>query len=135
MRAWPFLLLAPLLLGQGEPPKEQSKAQPLSLAFKFEFGPMTPQATFKALLAQERAARKQAGATVEVIGYEDTTVLKLLSLQTAERVRLGFDRLDSRGNHELRAFMEQDPSHPSPVLVVPMLAGAPTTNPDAKWIK
>jgi hypothetical protein len=94
-----------------------------------------PQGLFRGLPAQEHKARKPSGATVEIIGYEDGTVLKLLSLQTAERVRLVFNPYDTRSRHELRAFMQQDPSRPSQLLFIPTLAGTPSTSAEARWIK
>ncbi|WLT33206.1 hypothetical protein [Geothrix sp. PMB-07] len=56
---------------------------------------------------------------MEVIGYDDEAILKLLSLAVAKKVRLEFKATDKRQHRELYAFMQQDPSRPSPVLSIP----------------
>ncbi|HEX7552859.1 MAG TPA: hypothetical protein VF378_04855 [Geothrix sp.] len=87
------------------------------------------------MLAQERASRNQAGATVEVIGYEEGTALKLLSFEAAENARLNFHIMDKRSQLELYAFMHQDPGHPTPVLSVPRLAGGKSSTAEDKWLR
>lgn len=96
---------------------------------------LSPQAMLRAMLAQERANRAQAGATVEVIGYEDEAVLKLLSIDAAEHTRLNFHVMETQGERELYAIMHQDPSLPTPVLFIPTLAGGPSTRTNAEWLK
>ena len=87
------------------------------------------------MVAQDQAQRKQPGATVEVIGYDDEATLKLLALKVADKTRLEFRNTDTLHARELCAFMHQDPSHPSPVLIIPTLAGGPVTRADDKWLK
>ncbi len=87
------------------------------------------------MLAQERASRAQAGATVEVIGYEDEVVLKLLSIDVAEHTRRNFHVMDKQSQRELYAFMHQDPGHPTPVLFVPRLASGSYAKPNAEWLR
>jgi hypothetical protein len=96
---------------------------------------LSPQAMLRAMLAQERASRAQAGATVEVIGYEDGAVLKLLSFEAAENARLNFHAMDKDSQRELYALMHQDPGHPMPVLFVPRLAGGKSSTSEDKWLK
>ena len=135
MRACSALYLAVLLMGQEDKPTptpaETSPVQKL----KLRATALSPQAMLRALVAQERASRTQAGATVEVIGYEDEAVLKLLTLDAAEHIRLNFHIMDKQSQRELYAFMQQDPSHPAPVLLIPMAAGAPSAQADANWLK
>ncbi|MCE1204739.1 MAG: hypothetical protein LWW79_09055 [Holophagaceae bacterium] len=87
------------------------------------------------MVTQERTSRAQAGATVEVIGYEDEAVLKLLAIQVAEHTRLNFRTMDKQSQRELYALLHQDPSHPAPVLFIPKAIGGPTTKADAEWLK
>ena len=87
------------------------------------------------MVAQDQARRKQPGATVEVIGYDDEAALKLLSIRAAERARLEFHTMDKRGHQELYAFMHQDPCHPGPVLFVPRLPNGPSSTTEARWLK
>ena len=90
MPACSALFVAILLMGLED--KDVPKL-PLGVAvpkLKLRAAPLSPQAMLRAMLAQERASRDQAGATVEVIGYEDGVVLKLLSLEAAENTRLNF---------------------------------------------
>jgi hypothetical protein len=102
---------------------------------KLRAAPLSPQAMLQAMLAQERASRDQAGATVEVIGYEDGAVLKLLSLEAAEHTRLNFHIMDKLGQRELYAFMSQDPSRPKPVLFVSRLPSGRSATAEDKWLK
>lgn len=102
---------------------------------KLRATPLSPQAMLRAMLIQERANRNQAGATVEVIGYEDEAILKLLSIEVAEHTRLNFHIMDKQSQRELYAFMHQDPSHQAPVLLIPKVAGAPSTRANAEWLK
>ena len=80
----------------------------------------------QAMVAQDQVQRIEPETTVEVIGSDDEAALKLLSLQVAQKNRLEFRYTDRLQHRELYEFMHQDPSHPSPMLVVPMLAGAQT---------
>jgi hypothetical protein len=95
---------------------------------------MTPQQMLRAMVALERAPAKQPGATVEVIGYDDEAALNLMALRLADQVRLGYRPLESHGHQELYAFMHQDPKHPGPVLLVPVLAGAKVRRAEDKWL-
>ena len=71
------------------------------------------------LVDQELARRNEPGATVEVIGTNEEAALKLLSATVAEKVRLAFKVTDKLQHRELYAFMQQDPSHPKPVMFIP----------------
>jgi hypothetical protein len=95
----------------------------------------TPLEMIQAMVAQEAAQRRQPGATVEVIGYDDDAILNLLSLYVAQEVRLGFRNTDKLQQRELYDFMRQDPSHPSPVMILPALAGGPVARAEDKWLK
>src|SRR5664279_2050184 len=135
MRACSALFVAVLLMGQ-----EDKAAPKMSLGvpapkLNLRAAPLSPQAMLRAMLAQERASRDQTGATVEVIGYEEGAVLKLLSIDAAEHTRLNFHIMDKHSQRELYAFMQQDPSHPAPVLFVPRLAGGKVPTADDKWLK
>lgn len=135
MRACLALFVAVLLFGQeGKPAPKPPPAAPAP-KLKLRATPLSLQAMLRVMLAQERASRVLAGATVEVIGYEDETVLKLLSLDAAEHTRLNFHIMDKQSQRELYAFMNQDPSHPAPVLFVPKLAGGKVSTADDKWLK
>jgi hypothetical protein len=96
---------------------------------------LSPQAMLRAMLAQERASRTQAGATVEVIGYEEEPALKLLSFDAAEHTRLNFHIMDTQAQRELYGFMHQDPSHPAPVMFIPKVAGGLPAKTNAEWLK
>jgi hypothetical protein len=89
----------------------------------------------QAMVAQDQAQRKQPGATVEVIGYDDEAVLNLLSLNVAQKVRLEFRNTDKLQHRELYEFMRRDPNHPGPVPILPVLAGGPVASTDDKWLK
>jgi hypothetical protein len=89
----------------------------------------------QAMVAQDQAQRKQPGVTVEVIGYDDEAILRLLAFTVARQVRLEFRATDTLQAKELSTLMRQDPSHPSPVLILPVLAGGPAAGPDDKWLK
>ena len=65
--------------------------------------------------------------------YDDEVVLKMLALTVAKKVHLEFKRTDTFQHQELRALMQQDPSRPSPVLIIPLLAGGPLPGADDKW--
>ena len=87
------------------------------------------------MVTQDQAQRKEPGATVEVIGYDDESVLKMLAFTVVKRVRLEFKPTDTLQHQELRALMQQDPSHPSPVLILPRLAGGPVARAEDRWLK
>jgi hypothetical protein len=87
------------------------------------------------MLAQDQAQRNPAGATVEVIGYDDEAVLKLLSLRAIKQVGLEFTVMDTLAQRGLYAFMHQDPSHPSPGPIIPALAGGPVTRAEDKYLQ
>lgn len=97
--------------------------------------PLSAQAMLRVMLAQEGASRVPSGATVEVIGYEEEAVLKVLSLGASEHTRLNFHIMSLRGQQELYALMHQDPGHSTPVLFVPILAGRPSPRPRDQWIR
>jgi hypothetical protein len=123
MRVRSVLLATSLLMGQEEGAVPRPSFAVLAPPLKLRAAPLSPQDMLRAMLAQERVSRDQAGATVEVIGYEEGTALKLLSLEAAENTRLNFHIMDKQSQRELYAFMNQDPGHPTPVLSVPRLAG------------
>jgi hypothetical protein len=89
----------------------------------------------RAMVAKHQAQSNQPGATVEVIGYDDDAALRLMALKVAEKTRLEFRNTDKLQARELYEFMHQDPSHPSPVLFVPMLAGGKATRAEDKWLR
>ena len=137
MRPWLVLLLAVDLAGQ--PPKAVSAPRPSpiptpleqSRALQAAFLPLREQ--LREMLPQDSAQRTTPGATVEVIGTDETTALKLLSFRVLEQVRHEFHPMDTRGERELYAFIHQDPSHPASVLIFPPLAGAPVASPGDAW--
>jgi len=135
MRAWPAVLTGSLLLGQDATPIKHPAPAPSAVRLKLRKSYRTPLEMIQAMMAQEAAQRRQPGATVEVIGYDDEAVLNLLSLNVAQKVRLEFRNTDKLQQRELYAFMRQDPSHPSPVLILPALAGGPVARADNKWLK
>lgn len=92
-----------------------------------------PREVLNAMVAQDQAQRKNPGAVVEVIGTDEVTSLRLLSLRLSGQVRREFHPMDTWGQRELYAFMHQDPSHPAPVLIIPPLAGAPSVSPADAW--
>jgi hypothetical protein len=120
--------------------QEDKPAPKLSLGvptpeLKLQAAQLSPQAMLRAMLAQERTNLAQAGATVEVIGYEDEAAMKLLSIHAVEQVRLNFHIMDKQSQRELYALMHQDPSHPALVLFVLKVAGGPSAKADAEWLK
>lgn len=116
MRTLSALLLVTCLSGQEVKPPAPPTAKPrLNLPKR----PLTPQEMLRAMVIQDQARRTQPGATVEVIGYDDEAALKLLSLTVAKKVRLEFKNTDKLQHRELYAFMQQDPSRPSPILFIP----------------
>jgi hypothetical protein len=129
------MFVAFLLIGQEDKPAPKLALGVPAPKPKLLGAPLSPQAMLRGMLAQERASRAQAGATVEVIGYEDEAVLKLLAIEAAENTRLNFHIMDKHSQRELYAFMHQDPSHPAPVLFVPKLAGGKVSTTDDKWLK
>lgn len=135
MRAWPAVLMGSLLLGQSPAPMEHPSSAPSAVRLRLRNSYQTPLEMVQALMAQEAAQRGQPGATVEVIGYDDETVLNQLSLDVAQKVRLEFRNTDKLQHRELYEFMHQDPSHPSPVLIFPALAGGPAARADDRWLK
>jgi hypothetical protein len=78
----------------------------------------------KAMVARDPELANLPGATVEVIGHDDASALKLLSMRIRDQVRLEFHPMDTLGEHELYQFMHQDPGHPGPVLFLPPVPGA-----------
>jgi hypothetical protein len=135
MRAWLTLFVTSLLIGQDAKSGPKPPLVDPAPSLKLRATPLSPHAMLRAMLAQEQACRAQAGATVEVIGYEDATVLKLLSLNAAEHTRLNFHIMEKQSQRELYALMHQDPSHPTPVLFIPKVAGGPAAKPNAEWLK
>lgn len=123
MRILSFLLLASWLPAQEPTGELGPKVVPLPRRLKLQAAPRSPQEMMSTLLALDQARWKQPGATVEVIGYDDEVVLRLLSLSVAEKVRLEYRATDKMQHRELRAFMQQDPSKPSPILFVPRPPG------------
>jgi hypothetical protein len=89
----------------------------------------------RVLMAQEQAQRTQPGATVEVVGYDDDTTLKLLALRVSDKTRLEFRNIDKLQHRELYEFMHQDPNRPSPVLIMPVSAGRPGDRAGDKWLR
>jgi hypothetical protein len=135
MRAYSALFVVSLLAGQGDKPLPKPVETGPAQKLKLRATPLSPQAMLRAMLVQERANRNQAGATVEVIGYEDEAVLKLLAIHVAEHTRLNFHTMDKQSQRELYAFMHQDPSRPAPVLFVPKVAGGPSAKTNSEWLK
>jgi hypothetical protein len=135
MRVCSALFVAVLLSGQEAQPAPNPPPTVLGPKLKLRAAPLSPQAMLRAMLAQERASQAQAGATVEVIGYEDEAALKLVAINVAEHTRLIFHPMDTQSQRELYAFMHQDPSHPTPVLFVPKVAGGPSATPNAEWLR
>jgi len=105
------------------------------MSLKLRKSPLTPQEILWAMVAQGQAQKNQPGATVEVIGYDDEAMLRLLALTVAGKVRLEFRNTDKLQHQELYEFMQQDPSHPSPVLILPTLAGGPVARAEDKWLR
>lgn len=89
----------------------------------------------RAMVAQDQTQRREPGATVEVFGYDDEATLKLLALKVTDKTRLESRNTDKLQARELCDFMHQDPSRPSPLLFVPMLAGGKVTRAEDKWLK
>ena len=89
----------------------------------------------RAMVVSEQMQRKQPGAIVEVIGYEEEVALRLIGFKVVEKARLEFRNMDKLQHLELYNFIHQDPSRPSPVLFVPMLAGAKVSRTEDKWLK
>ena len=87
------------------------------------------------MVVEDQARKHQPGATVEVIGSDDDAALRLIALKVAEKTRLEFRHIDNLQHRELYEFMHQDPSHPSPVLFVPMLAGGKETRAEDRWLR
>ncbi len=134
MRAWPAVLISTLLAGQEAGPV--GNPSPPAPRLKVQKPSLTPQAMLRAMLAREQAQRNQPGATVAVIGYDDEAALRLLAFTAARKVGLEYKPFtDSLHAKELGAFMQQDPSHPSPVLILPVLAGGPSARAEDKWLR
>lgn len=131
MHAWVILFGASLLCGQEEKPVPKPQTQTIRLGTPLQ----TPQEVLRAMVAQDQARRGQPGATVEVIGYDDEIALKLLGPKVADKARLEFRNIDKLQHQELYTFIHQDPSHPSPVLIIPALAGGPKARAEDKWLK
>jgi hypothetical protein len=135
MRAWSAVLMSTLLAGQDAVSvKHPSPASP-ALRLKLRKSYRTPLEMVQAMVAQDQAQRRQPGATVEVIGYDDEAVLKLLALNVANKTRLAFRNTDKLQHRELYEFMQLDPSHPNPVLILPNLAGGPVARAEDKYLK
>jgi hypothetical protein len=135
MRAWPAVLMGSLLLGQEAMPVKHPLPPFPTASLKLRKFCRTPQEMVQAMVAQEQAQRSQPGATVEVVGHDDEAALKLLSLKVAQKVRLEFRNSDKLQARELCEVMHQDPSHPSPILSLPMLAGAKAKTMDDQWLR
>lgn len=135
MRIWLAFLMASLLMGQTVKPAPKSFPAPPGPRLKLPTTQLTPQDTLRAMVAQDQARKAEPGATVEVIGYEEEATLKLIAWHQAEQARLEFRPIDKRGHQELYAFIHQDPSHPSPVLILPALAGGKVARAEDKWLK
>ena len=71
MRACSALFVAVLLVGQEDKPTPKPAETGPVQKLKLRAISFSPQAMLRAMVAQEKASRAQAGATVEVIGYED----------------------------------------------------------------
>ena len=124
-----------LLLGQ-EAMRVEHPMPPLSAtSLRLRKFYRTPQEMVQSMVAQDQARRKEPGATVEVIGYDDEAALELLALKVANTTRLEFRITDKLQHQELREFMQQDPRHPSPVLIIPLLAGGSRVRTDDQWLK
>ena len=135
MRSLSGILLSSLLAGQGATPVAIPSPGPVSLRLGPQKSQLTPQEMIRAMVKQEQTPKNQPGATVEVIGYDEEVAIKLLTWKAAEKVRLEFRPIDSRGNQELYTFMHQDQKSSSPVLIIPALAGGPASRADDKWLK
>ena len=135
MRACLAVFVGALLLGQEDYLMPKLPLVGPAPNFKLRAASLSPQAMLRAKLAQERASRVQAGATVEVIGYEEEPALKLFALEATEHTRTNFHIMDKHGQRELYAFMHQDPSHPVPVMFIPKVAGGPSAEANADWLK
>ena len=122
-------------MGQGVVPVKHSSPAPLEPRLNLRKSSLTPQEMIRAMVAKDQTQRREPGATVEVIGYDDEAALRLLALHVANKSRLEFRSTDKLQHRELYDFMHQDPSRPSPVLFVPMLAGGKVTRADDKWLK
>ena len=131
MRPWFVLLLAASLAGQSPRPLPIPMPLEQSRALQAEFLPLREQ--LREMLPQDSAQRTTPGATVEVIGTDETAALKLLSFRVLEQVRREFHPMDTHGQRELYAFMHQDPSHPAPTFFIPPMAGAPITASSDAW--
>jgi hypothetical protein len=59
----------------------------------------------------------------------------MLAFTVAKKVRLEFKATDTLQHQELRALMQQDPSHPSPVLILPVQAEGPSARPEDNWLR
>lgn len=135
MQVWSAVLMSSLLAGQNARPVFNQSPEPPAPRLKLRRSSLTPQQMIRAMVAQDQARRKRPGATVEVIGYDDEAALKRLSMKVKEKVRLEFRNTDTLHARELYAFMHQDPSHPNPVLISPVLAGGPVARAEDKWLK
>ncbi len=114
---------------------QQPSPAPSAVRLRLGKSYQTPLEMVQAMLAQDQAQRREPGATVEVIGYDDEAALSLLSLNVAETVRLTFRNTDKLQHRELYEFMHQDPSHPNPVLISPVLAGGPLARAEDKCLR
>jgi hypothetical protein len=135
MPAWSPILLSALLAGQGTEQPHPRPPGPPAPHLKIRKPFQSPQELIRVMVAQDQAQRKQPGALVEVIGYDDEAVLKLLLLKMSQKASLEFRNTDKLQAQELRAFMQQDPSHPSPALILPVMPGGPVARTDDKWLK
>ncbi len=86
------------------------------------------------MAAEDRAWRKAPGATVEVIGHDDTLSLQGMSKRVSAQVRREFRPMDKLANLELYAFMRQNPGNPSPIPIVPRLWSGAWEDSDSQWL-
>jgi hypothetical protein len=119
MDALSTLLLLACSAGQAVPAATVHPGPQPVLKLKLPRQAHTPQETMRMLVDQELARRNEPGATVEVIGTNEETALKLLSVKVRDQARLAFRVTDKLQHRELYAFMQQDPSHPKPVMFIP----------------
>ncbi len=119
MDALSALLVLACSVGPAAPSADMHPEPRPALKLKLPRKARTPQEAMRILVDQELARRNEPGATVEVIGYDNEAALKLMSLKVAEKARLSFKNTDKLQHRELYALMQQDPSHPRPVLFIP----------------
>ena len=114
--------MAMVVQGQGIEPVAPACAGPTSSSIRIH-PQLSPREMIRAMVALEQTQRNIASATVEVIGYDDQAVLKLISLSVAQKARLEFHPMNKLQQVELYHFMHQNVSNPTPFLFVPKLPG------------